>query len=467
MNSEQHDLYAKYDVVVIGGGPVGLATALECSKAGQKTLVLEQSVFYNQSGSSGDLVRMFRTAYTEDFMADLAVQCMSLWNELEEEAGEPLRLMTGLLNFGDPKYGEGGPEGTLMDPIRNLDRHHMAYTILDRDGVEEKLPFQNLPDEWVGIDMPDNGCINVPLMLRTLTRLCREHRVDLFDYATVKRVRADNTKTYPSANWVVEGAMHGPKGASALARAFAFRADKIAITPGAYVNHILYPSFGFTLDVNIWEMVYEYYAIDPSIQFDKMWFQFQEDSKPIPGGKPVSNLFYGFPSVPWGPPNMCRIAVDTATNVIADPDQRQYPVISPEDLENTREWLHKHVLGVGPHPVPVFAGTCLQTNVSDNMFVLDFVPERYLRGAQGESDAARERTIVVFTAGWAMKFVPLLGRVLRELLLDGKTSQYDVSHFSIERKPGGVPIIRDGPVERRRDVLGAHCTGSSLHRLGH
>ena len=48
---------------------------------------------------------MFRTAYTEDFMATLAVQSMSLWDELEADAGEPLRLMTGLLNFGDPNYG--------------------------------------------------------------------------------------------------------------------------------------------------------------------------------------------------------------------------------------------------------------------------------------------------------------------------------------------------------------------------
>lgn len=48
---------------------------------------------------------MFRTAYTEDFMADLAVQSMPLWGALEQDAGEPLRLMTGLLNFGDPKYG--------------------------------------------------------------------------------------------------------------------------------------------------------------------------------------------------------------------------------------------------------------------------------------------------------------------------------------------------------------------------
>ena len=50
-----------FDVVVIGGGPVGLAAAYESAKAGAKTIVLEQNNFFNQAGSSGDLVRMFRT----------------------------------------------------------------------------------------------------------------------------------------------------------------------------------------------------------------------------------------------------------------------------------------------------------------------------------------------------------------------------------------------------------------------
>ena len=131
--------------------------------------------------------------------------------------------------------------------------------------------------------------------------------------------------------------------------------------------------------------VYEYYAIDPEISFPKMWFQFQEDTV-LPNGKAISNLFYGFPSVPWGTPNLCRIAVDTATNVIADPNERQYPVISPDDLENTRTWLAEHVRGVGPSPLPIFAGTCLQTNVADNMFVLDHVPDGYLHRAHERVD---------------------------------------------------------------------------------
>lgn len=50
-----------YDVIIIGGGPIGLATAYEVAKAGASALILEQNNFFNQAGSSNDLARMFRT----------------------------------------------------------------------------------------------------------------------------------------------------------------------------------------------------------------------------------------------------------------------------------------------------------------------------------------------------------------------------------------------------------------------
>ncbi|EMD32512.1 hypothetical protein CERSUDRAFT_118551, partial [Gelatoporia subvermispora B] len=414
-----------FDVVVVGGGPMGLSTAYECAKAGKKVLVLEMSVFFNQSGSTGDLVRMFRTAYTEDFMATLAYQSMALWNDLEVQAGEPLRLMTGLLNFGDPNYGAGGPEGTLTGPIPNLKRYGLEYTQLTRDEIEAHFPFQNLPDEWIGIDMPDNGVINVSLLVRTLYRLCEKLGVTLLQYADVKHIHPDERD--PTL-WRVQGLLGSDKGPSAVPRAFNFSARKIAITCGAFVNHVLYPSFGFSLNLEIWEMVFEYYAIDPTIAFPKMWFQFAEDT---PLATPSSNLFYGFPSVPWGPPNLARIAVDTATRIIADPSQRSHSEIAVQDLERTRE--------SGADPIPVFAGQCLQTNVYDNMFVLDYVPERLLPGA----GPRREKSIAVFTAGWGMKFVPLIGKAMKELLVDGGTTEYDISQFKMDRGEG--QIIRPGP----------------------
>ena len=53
-----------YDVVVIGGGPVGLSAAYEVAKAGASVVILEKNNFFNQAGSSGDLARMFRTMYS-------------------------------------------------------------------------------------------------------------------------------------------------------------------------------------------------------------------------------------------------------------------------------------------------------------------------------------------------------------------------------------------------------------------
>jgi sarcosine oxidase/L-pipecolate oxidase len=159
-----------FDVIVVGGGPIGLATAYDCARAGKSVLVLEQFNFFNQSGSSNDLVRMFRTMYTEDYMADLAKESIRVWGELERDSAEQLILMSGLLNFGDPNYSTG-PEGNLMAPIKNLERLGMPYRLLTPAEIEAEYPLTGLPSTFKGIFAPDNGCINVPLVLRTLHRL--------------------------------------------------------------------------------------------------------------------------------------------------------------------------------------------------------------------------------------------------------------------------------------------------------
>ena len=56
------------------------------------------------------------------------------------------------------------------------------------------------------------------------------------------------------------------------------------------------------------------------------------------------------------------------------------------------------------------------------------------------------------------------GRILKELVVDGST-EYDISHFKIDRKVDGKPIVRDGPVTTAN--MSKHHVGSSLHRAGH
>ncbi|UKZ79120.1 hypothetical protein TrVFT333_006870 [Trichoderma virens FT-333] len=432
-----------FDVIVIGGGPVGLATAYEIAKTNSKVIVLEQNNFFNQAGSSNDLARMFRTMYTEEFMADLAVEAMGYWDDLERDAGVSLRWMSGLLNFGDEDVGKDTPEVTAED-------------------IQRRYPFKNLPDKWIGVFAPDNGIINVPLLLRSLLTLANHYGAQARQHTEVKSIVPDD---HDSSKWKVKAVSHGKD-------EVVFLTKKIVITAGAYVNHILEPSFGITLDLDIWEMVASYFnsnAGPNGTVFPSMWFQFAPDQEDR------SRLFYGFPTVPWGPPNLVRIAIDAATRRIKDPDDRQTNGINPRDIQDTQNFVRDHVKGVDC-TVPAYTLTCLQTNVfgkrsnsdpttftacasslmrTDNMFVLDFIPEEYLRGG-------REDSVVVFTAGWAMKFVPLLGKALAELALNGR-SQYAMKEFSITRKN---PATREGIIQHSLGRFSAAQSSFSVDSQG-
>lgn len=90
------------------------------------------------------------------------------------------------------------------------------------------------------------------------------------------------------------------------------------------------------------------------------------------------------------------------------------------------------------------------------MFVLDFLPERYLNGGPAKS-------IAIFTAGWVMKFVPLLGRALKQLVIEGK-SEYALPQFSIDRADAdtGKPIIQPGGVTLHGNGLADRIKGNAI-----
>ena len=193
----------------------------------------------------------------------------------------------------------------------------MEYVILSSEDIMKEMPFSKLPSSYQGLWAPDNGCINVSLTLRVLLDLAQKHGVEVLQYATVKRVHVIND------GCIQVSVKIGSPDVSAIDIGVLI-ADKCVITAGAYVNDILEPSFNLKLNLDIWEMTSAYYACDPILLYDKtddskvpfvghpfkcMWFQFAEDDNK---DWKESNLFYGFPPVPWGPPNMARIAVDNA-----------------------------------------------------------------------------------------------------------------------------------------------------------
>jgi len=101
--------------------------------------------------------------------------------------------------------------------------------------------------------------------------------------------------------------------------------------------------------------------------------------------------------------------------MITNPKFRR-PNSSSIDLERTSRFVNNRCVGTDIQPN--YAGTCLMSNVYDNNFVLDYLPPNI----EGNTNVA------IYTAGWGFKFTPMIGKVLKELVVDGKTA-IDIKHF--------------------------------------
>lgn len=122
-----------------------------------------------------------------------------------------------------------------------------------KDEIEQQYPFKNLPSYYKGVFAPDNGVINVPLMLRTLSRLAKDYGAHARQNIEVKKLVPEETTE--GKIWKVEALRHQEEEIS-------FRGRKIIVTTGAYTNHVLKPSFDLTLKLDIWEMTASYFSVN-------------------------------------------------------------------------------------------------------------------------------------------------------------------------------------------------------------
>ena len=90
-----------YDVVVVGVGGIGSATAYHLAKAGASVLGLDQYDIPNDLGSSHGITRIIRLAYYEDpSYVPLLKRAYELWHDLECQSGKELLITTGSIDAG-------------------------------------------------------------------------------------------------------------------------------------------------------------------------------------------------------------------------------------------------------------------------------------------------------------------------------------------------------------------------------
>jgi monomeric sarcosine oxidase len=174
------------EVVVVGAGIMGAATASVLAREGRDVLLLEQFRVGHEHGSSHGRSRIVRLAYPEVEFVELAKEAFVGWRALEQESGQELLELNGLLELVE------SPPQSSRDA---LEAAGAEYELLDAEGARSRWPV-GVPDGWTALFQPEAGIVRADLALRAFVdravargaRLEEERRVDSLEEVDAKAV---------------------------------------------------------------------------------------------------------------------------------------------------------------------------------------------------------------------------------------------------------------------------------------
>jgi sarcosine oxidase len=142
------------EVVVVGAGVMGLATARALARAGRDVVVREQFTVGHDRGSSHGASRIVRLSYPEERWVRLAQESYPLWRELEVEAGHPLLELRGTLDLGNWE-----PNRAALAACRE------PFEVLDPAEIERRF---GIAADGPGLFQRDGGIVRADLAVEAL-----------------------------------------------------------------------------------------------------------------------------------------------------------------------------------------------------------------------------------------------------------------------------------------------------------
>jgi monomeric sarcosine oxidase len=174
----------RVDVVIIGAGLAGSATAWTLARRGRSAVILEAFQPGHRRGSSHGSARIFRRAYPDPLYVRLTGEAQRLWRQLADEAGEELVQITGGIDFG--------PAG----------EQEKMYEILRASGLPaELLPPAAAAERWPGVTFgngpvmyhPDAGVLDAERAMSVMRALAEARGAQIHYDSRVLSVSASET----------------------------------------------------------------------------------------------------------------------------------------------------------------------------------------------------------------------------------------------------------------------------------
>jgi sarcosine oxidase len=369
---------AHYDVIVIGVGSMGSAACYFLSRRGHKVLGLEQFDITHDRGSHTGQSRIVRKAYFEhpDYVP-LLQRAYHNWNLLETETSSNIYYRTGIVYFGRPDH----------DTMEGIRRSSSLYNIpvenVSREQAVERFPSFRIPPDFEVLFEPDAGFVTPERAILLYTEL------SLKNGATIRT----NESAY---TWKQEGGklnVQTDKGS--------YTCNRLVITAGSWASKMI-PSLSKSLKVTRQLLAWIKPETWDAFTLGNFPCWFIED--------PDRGMYYGFPVMPvntFGGPIGLKLAHHHPGEP-ADPNHVN-KTLPPGAEENIRYVLSKYIPGAGSTVLSM--KSCFYTYSSDEHFIIDHLP-----------GYGKQVTIACGFSGHGFKFVPVVGEILADLAMKGKTS---------------------------------------------
>lgn len=377
------------ELVVIGGGVMGLFCAYEASRQFERVVVLESGRVGDPATASFGRTRSYRSDYLDPTYVGFAREALALWDRFEADVHRPVLVRCGCMNIAKRSVTPDLDGTYAQSAHRVLSALGVPVAALDGPALRERYP--ELCADVGRIDL-DGGVVDVRAVTAALLAALHARGVRLVEGASVS------------------GVARAPDGVVVASDAGTFTARALVITAGHGTNDVLARLDGTSLQVPITRdrPVEAWYYTPPEPH------RFSSAAMPV-----IAYLDVGI---------YCHPIVDGVIDAVKigyyhPPDVPRRPGAIASVSAFVAQCL-PGLAGSLAEPVRDVDG-CDYDLVADDDFVLGAVP-----GFPGAY-------LGVGWRGTGYKFAPWVGRVLAQLAARRGT-EYDIGRFDPARFAKGV-----------------------------